>query len=912
MQKRAAGRPADDAPAKRARCEPSGDAGVPRPGRTPAAHAAIAPSAAVPSQLVLDEAIAARKADILALHRAMLHARETTNTRAWQLLPRSLRRRAASHNLLRLPVRLRGKARAELRASNTTALSKSDLRRRAVERTRLGWLRRRRSLMRRAARPGRAWLETHLWHAKRFRMSGEKRAADGGSGRWGFVLAESPHQKSFRSSWRAAKRYATLHDASYAAVFRLRARHEFAHKAPRAQPTRRLQLLLYFFGASHGWEDEWCPGARRCTTVLLGRPQGRARASPSAPFLSAVAPIDVLWVPGDTPHYRECLIMAHPAAAADIQSHLTQALDAMHAEQRRARRHPTPIPQDWSVHVQIGGHALDMAPPPALATGTAPLQGRRTRRAAADVHAPVSARDAAGFNVFYVCGQEATRLMGGVLRQVPPASDAPAAEVTRYRRVQGILCQNPAETDAKLPSGAVFYFDVYDPRLSFPPKNALRAVHEDRGGASHSPSAPHEPPTLHPAVPPLDVLVPPPHTHFFQYHGLPRLSKGDIDSRRAKSLRPGAPLAPTDEDDRVPIVLIRETVQEHPDGHPLRGYVLLVPRGWSVAFWLSLVHTGAKVMGQEQLHQQRLHLNLMTYPYDWVNSPAYRTLETRAAQLRHDAWHRRPPAKRVNYAVGEAFHPHPFGGMLFWAWIQESACATLPEHVRSSVAAQIARAGTHLSLHMVPSAYTRECRETLQGLMRCDLGTASLAPPASAALWRRQKYVHGFRRTLAPAVDMPLRWLATAVVPVVLTACRKGAFEELATVYLPQTLADVRAWRAALDPRTAEKAAAAVQLQKLESEAGDVSRHPAVGGVTSGDYSLDKGKGHAVACLSLVAWLELERREAVLTEETPPKVWGARKRNPVPLAFLVLVHNLQGKLVRAAAACQATVHGGGQ
>ena len=64
------------------------------------AHAmVVVPPRPISTHLDIDELIAARKSDILALHRAMNQARAATNTRAWQLLPRHLRRRAASHNV---------------------------------------------------------------------------------------------------------------------------------------------------------------------------------------------------------------------------------------------------------------------------------------------------------------------------------------------------------------------------------------------------------------------------------------------------------------------------------------------------------------------------------------------------------------------------------------------------------------------------------------------------------------------------------------------------------------------------------------------------------------------------------------------------------------------------------------------
>ncbi|KAF9814981.1 hypothetical protein IEO21_04831 [Rhodonia placenta] len=56
----------------------------------------------------------ARAFEMKAMHDAMQSARSNSTQRAWQQLPRHLRRRAASHDVRRVPLRLRDKARAEV------------------------------------------------------------------------------------------------------------------------------------------------------------------------------------------------------------------------------------------------------------------------------------------------------------------------------------------------------------------------------------------------------------------------------------------------------------------------------------------------------------------------------------------------------------------------------------------------------------------------------------------------------------------------------------------------------------------------------------------------------------------------------------------------------------------------------
>ncbi|KAI3628517.1 ribonuclease P [Malassezia furfur] len=825
-----------------------GDAGAAPKRARPASWAppqptAIAPNAMVPDKLDVEAAINVRKTEILALHRAMKQAREATNTRAWQLLPRHLRRRAASHNLLRLPSRLRGKARAELRASNTTPKTRSAMRRRAPERTLIGFTRRRAALTRRAARYDKRWLETHLWHAKRFRMSQDKQAQDGGSGTFGFSLAESPHQKSFRRSARYSENTVMLHDASYTAVFRLSARSSRRHPS---LATQRLQLLLQLAGAAHGWEEVWTSGARMCTTTLMQRPVGQNSRVSNALFVSPLAPIQVLWVVGHGA-YRECHVWVHPAGAPDLHALLLQALKLVRIEAQRSTKHRSCVPQRWDIPVDVRVEPLESAPPPALAAGMP-----HTRRGRVHELGTTELRAVEGYNVFELSGADAGRILGGVLQPVEPADHLDGAAQHLFARITG---QKHALSPSQLPPGLVLSLLVHDPRLAFPPQNTPLAQDQREKGTQGGME---------------DVRMPLSDSRFFSYKRLPAFTKGDMDRRRAQ-LVPGERLRPTAGDDRIPVVLIASWQ----DSPLASGYTLLVPRGWGLPFWHSLVFTGARVLGQEQLRQRYLNAGLASFPHDWVASRAYAVLEHEAAARRVEAWRRKPPAKRVNYDRGEAMCPHPFGGMELW-------------HDALLNGAHAPCSGPLADVPVTPGAWAR----LQEGLQR-----PAIDPKYTrfVSLWTRRAFSDGVN---VHAVPPTLPVLRNSLVRVLLIASRRGAFQSISTVHLPPTMADTRAWRAALDPPTREKEAARTALDTLERAAPA----PFVGAVTTGDYALAEGRGRAVASMSLLAWLELERREATLVAEAAPHRWGLRKRNPVPLAHLVLVRNVQGGVLRAASA----------
>ena len=54
---------------------------------------------------------------------------------------------------------------------------------------------------------------------------------------------------------------------------------------------------------------------------------------------------------------------------------------------------------------------------------------------------------------------------------------------------------------------------------------------------------------------------------------------------------PGTALVPTSKDTQVPVMLVQSG----------NGWDLIVPEGWGLAFWKSIVFTGAKAAGRSPL-----------------------------------------------------------------------------------------------------------------------------------------------------------------------------------------------------------------------------------------------------------------------------------------------------------------------
>ncbi|EFX02938.1 ribonuclease p complex subunit [Grosmannia clavigera kw1407] len=137
------------------------------------------------------------------LHRSIKASKDSRVEKAFQRLPRGMRRRTASHDAKRLPRRLQQQARRDQAADNTPSVAVGLAKRRRGHPLPIDQLR----------------LPTHMWLAKRAHM-----ACPGAL--WHAVVAKTPANKTYRASLRSAGlRPGTClsWDTSYMAVLRLQA-----------------------------------------------------------------------------------------------------------------------------------------------------------------------------------------------------------------------------------------------------------------------------------------------------------------------------------------------------------------------------------------------------------------------------------------------------------------------------------------------------------------------------------------------------------------------------------------------------------------------------------------------------------------------------------------------------------------
>ncbi|KAI1127271.1 POPLD domain-containing protein [Nemania abortiva] len=295
--------------------------------------------------------------EINALDESMRRSRTSGASRAFQRVPFTMRRRTAAHNYKRIPKRLHTRAKREMAEDNTPTVNSrtrkpktSRGKLRAETARRLGILAKRKQLLKikkrlgsdsdaivtRAARPkirrnelndlpvtapryrkrqlNKTWLPTHMWHAKRARMTPPSEPL------WGFSVPLTPTQKNYRPTHRAQwEKGAMAWDMSYMSTIGLFGKENI------------IQNILRDVGLTQGslWDDKgarWRAGAVHWTGSLSRKVKNAARF---------ICPATVVWNPSKTlavpeadTSSRQLFIRIHPSAFFETFNELLRLIPA--------------------------------------------------------------------------------------------------------------------------------------------------------------------------------------------------------------------------------------------------------------------------------------------------------------------------------------------------------------------------------------------------------------------------------------------------------------------------------------------------------------------------------------------------------------------------------------------------------
>lgn len=573
-------------------------------------------------ELDLQAFIAAREFEIKSLEQSMATSKAVSTSRAFQKVPRGLRRRTASHNPKRVPRRLRARAKKEMAEDNTPVVeprrrkprtTKARIRAETAKRIGLLAARKRREKLKQAAdlsRDGKAaeitgvvgrkprpkirrnqlneppkphakfrrrqinktWMPTHLWHAKRARMTEPKDPL------WRFAVPLTPNEKIYRPTHRSqGERGTMIWDMSYMSTIGL-----YGNATGIERVLKRVGILEESCWNERG--RRWRLGTR-IWCGMLSKSVGDSRRQ--------MCPATVLWNP-QTPEssdgedskrkQRQIFLRVHPSAFLELFNELLR-LTKM--------ENPRLYIEDLRFEI-----------------GSIELTGPASTEALLAVLTPYSTKD-----------------------------NPKSAHGTLFESLKGLT--NPAT----LPANTLLNFSVQDPRLRYPPRK-LQVPADNRAQTTLLETA---------ANWPADTGLEP--SALFDRdtrHAASNLPTQKSINRRKGNAAPGSFLKPTKGDPPIPIILTasRPLSVTHSQG----TWTVLAPWKCIVPLWYGLVHVplisglNPRFGGLNEAMQVAFERGLPWFPAEYITTDAGVEWELAQRQKRKKEWERRPKSKRTEWA----------------------------------------------------------------------------------------------------------------------------------------------------------------------------------------------------------------------------------------------------------------------
>ncbi|KAG9015712.1 hypothetical protein FRB90_004357 [Tulasnella sp. 427] len=659
------------------------------------------------------------------------------------------------------------------------------------------------------------WLETHLWHAKRMKMENL----------WGYRLAINPTEKAFRPSHRAALHSSIVQDVSYYGILEL--------KGPEGLLKQSLSQICDPQSAI--FSHCYISGAQACDTHIY---------RPGAYPLGLICPCTTIWRPIDATA-QNSEESAGSAAVRVVWLHV----------------HP-------SVFLEV--HSAVQA---AASEAVSESDERDGEIEIADLRDSVNAVE--------IMGPRASQVLTGALKVTKDAGSG--------KKAWNMLAS--VSSSASLPKGMVIGLQVFDPRLSFPPSNAPIP---ETGQVSIGPVF-SVPSSAEIAL--SEIWIEKVRENLRK----PQFTKKDLDERRSKNLVPGTRLQPQSSDARIPILLIQRSISPadmHPDSSAtfnpqMHGYLLLFPAGWSMPFWSSITHTGTRVGGLREHKSQRFESGTLHFPEDYVGTRSYDQHWERRAAEETVKWERTPKDKRTPYdrmpapsrsTVNTVLWKPDWIGMLglvpdgLVPGVESGLIPTQRSDNMDKILDLIIQEGAselqedgeaawegisgNFNLS-IPDQQNTNAPWVLHGTDTATLLSSLASSLSSTPHLEILYHINGLRakRGLNPfSEDVADNLTRSAIVPVQLEMCGRGTPEDVSVIY------DASGVTKQLGEAVWSRLTHPTKQNGLLSEENAYETIPTpepseiIGYVTSGSFSLLKGKGAALGAVSLLCLIEIMRR----------------------------------------------------
>lgn len=576
-------------------------------------------------KLDLNRFLNAREFEIKSLERSMNKCKAINATRVFQMVPRAMRRRTASHNVKRVPKRLRAQARKEMLEDNTpTVESRKRKPRTTRARIRAETMRKLRYLAekkrkRKAKKAGdgaveevqrrgsavvttrpprpkirrnmlneppkadskyrkrqinKTWLPTHLWHAKRATMTRPS------SPLWRFAIPLTSTAKCYRPTHRASgQKGVVAWDTSYMSTIGAYGTADCLERA-----LRYLGLVQEGLWNTRG--KKWRAGVRKWTGTVSRQQKGSKRD---------IGPATIVWNPQP------------PATTSDEME--TSEKPKKPRRQILIRTHP-------SCFLELFEELLKVA------------KGQKPQLHVEDLRFEVGSIE--------LVGPASTETLLGILEPFHESPEAAERHASVFRSLAGVA--NPAS----LPKDAILAFSARDPRLSYPPKR----VEIPSGGEQTILKTLTDWP-VEENLKPYDIF-----DRESRYQASRMPSQKSLNRRKGANA-PGEPIKVTAADPPIPVMLLAS--RPGTDGQAQGTWTLLAPWKCIQHIWYCLmqypVSTGGnpRLGGLEEQRQIAFEHGTPWFPGDFPATTAGMNWELEERAKRRGDWDRRPKSKRLEW-----------------------------------------------------------------------------------------------------------------------------------------------------------------------------------------------------------------------------------------------------------------------
>ena len=745
---------------------------------------------------------------------SMVSSKNALTTRAFQQLPKEMRRRTASHNVKRVPKRLRARAVKEMKADNTPTMT---TRRRvptphqrlrlgkAKELKRLGTLTKKArteskqqkqtqrsdetALEKEGAGPlarlaklkkdtlshplrpparyrkrqiHKSWLPTHVWHAKRAKMTEPKEPL------WRFAIPITPTAKCFRVTHRASSmRGCVAWDMSYMGSIGGE-----GVKASLIGLLRGLGVDETLLTGKKG--EKWRAGTRSWEGWIRER-GGESRW---------IAPLLIVWCA------KELDTLASGAQSEKKEKRMKLLL----------RIHPSAFLQVWNEVLKV---AKIQRPPVMIEDlrfeiGSIEITGPGAMEALIGVLHPVTdenaaaRKDATAKDTVIATADELESSKVDSSPSVARSDD----EWVNIPSPSEILPQLHSITNpSSLPSNAFLAFNITDPRLQHPPRTIQPSENDQDDLLGLLSTWPPDRTTASPAI-------------FDRTKRLmaSRLSSQKAINRRKGDAGPGSFPPPLPKDPEIPVMLLVSRTLSSPPKIKHGGggpgcYTLLLPWSCVQPLWYSLMHyplsTGAtpQLGGLQEKRQMAFESQIPWFPGDFPGTRAGWAWELKEREVKKSAWDRKPKGKRCEWDSVDLGSGKRGEVGLGWGCDWEKLIS-----VTSPKDKKVDNEHAETTQKVTPAVATSKSKS--KGVQPSSTTTAAkeqdeVIPPA-VPLSIYQIPSFSSSRTLSSTPPSPIA--PTALIPIHLTLIKTGHPSRNARIYrLPTTSPNLRArWLAIL------------------------------------------------------------------------------------------------------------------